>query len=75
MRHLHALPLKATLHIKAFVGFRAVQNGFVASNVVGNVVHGVYYPQTKLLALLISRDRYVFNVAYKAQVSNTDHFS
>lgn len=65
MRHLHAFSLKAAFHIEALIRLRAVKNSFVAANIVGYIVHGMYYPQPKLLALLVSCYCYIFDVAYK----------
>jgi len=42
----------------------------VASNILGHVVQSLYYPQAKLLPLLVFCDGDVLDVAYKTQVVN-----
>ena len=70
MSHLHALSLKAALHIEALISLRAIEYSFVTPHVSRYVVHGVNDPQPKLLALLISRNGDVFDVADKPHITN-----
>lgn len=68
MCHLKTRPLEPTLDIEALVGFGAVQNGFVAANVLRHVVQGLDDAQAELLALLVLCDCDVFDVADEAEV-------
>jgi hypothetical protein len=62
MRHFQPCSLESTLDIKPFVGFRAVQNGLVATHFLSNKVKGLDNLQAKFLPLLIFRDRNIFDV-------------
>ena len=44
----------------------------VASNILGHVVQSLYYPQAKLLPLLIFCDRDVLDMAHETQVVNAE---
>lgn len=52
MGHLPACSLVATLDIETLVCLAAVEDGLVTPNLLRNVVEGIYYAETQLLALL-----------------------
>lgn len=66
MCHLQSGSFETTLDIESFIGFAAVQDGLVASDLLCRVVQCLYDPQAELLALLILCDSDVLNVADKS---------
>ena len=67
MGHLAARPLVPALDIEAFIRLAAVQDGLVAPQLLGQVVEGVNYAKSELLALLVPVDCNVFDVAGRAE--------
>lgn len=72
VRHLQAGPLESALDVEAFVGIAAIEDGLVATDLVGNKVEGLDQPQTQFLALLVLSDCDIFDVADHAKVVDTN---
>lgn len=70
MRHLQARTAEATFDVESFVGFAAVENALVASDLGGDVVEGLDQTETELLALLVLGDGDVLDVADVAKAVN-----
>jgi hypothetical protein len=68
--HLQAGSSEAALDVETLVGFAAVENALVATDLLGDVVEGLYDSETELLALLVLCDGDIFDVAYSAQAVN-----
>lgn len=62
MCHLQSCSLESALDIETLVGLTTVQNGLVASDLVGDVVQSLDDAETEFLALLIFGYCDVFDV-------------
>nr|POE79469.1 hypothetical protein CFP56_07534 [Quercus suber] len=74
MRHLEPGALEAALDVEALVGLGAVEDRLVATRVLGDVIQRLDDAQPELLALLVFRDRDVFDVAHEAEVVDAAQF-
>ena len=68
MGHLQPRPFEAALHIETLISLRAVQDGLVASDILGDVIQCLDDAQPKLFALLIFGDRNVLNMPNETKV-------
>lgn len=68
MGHLEACPPETALDVEALVGFTAVQDTLVATNLFGDEVEGLDDSETKLLALLVFGNGDVFNMSNGTEV-------
>jgi len=71
MCHLQSGSLISAFDIEALIGFAAVKNTLIASDLFCNEVQSLDELQPKLLALLILCDRDILNVADYAKVVDT----
>ena len=67
MCHFQSGSFETTLDIESLVGFAAVQDGLVASDLLRRVVQRLDDPQAELLALLVLCDSDVLDVTDESQ--------
>lgn len=70
MCHLQSCPLVSALDIESLVRFAAVENAFVAADLLGDEVEGLNQFQAEFLALLVLRDGDVFDVSDESEMMN-----
>lgn len=63
--------MESALDVEALVGVAAIENAFVAADLLGNMIEGLDQPQTELLALLVLGDGNVFDVSDGTEAVNT----
>ena len=63
MGHLKTSPSEAALDVETLVGLAAVQDAFVAANLLGDVIERLNDSETELLALLVLCDGDILDVA------------
>lgn len=70
MGHLKACPPETALDVKTLVGFTAVQDALVATNLFGDVVEGLDDSKAKFLALLVLCNGDIFNMPNGTEIVN-----
>lgn len=68
MSHFQSSSFETTLDIESLICLTAVQDRFVTSDLLGNIVQRLYDPQPQLFPLLILVHRDVFNVSDSSHV-------
>jgi len=68
MRHFQPRSFKAAFDVEAFVGFGAVENGFVAADLLRDVVQGLDDFESEFTALLRGGYGYIFDMADYTEV-------
>lgn len=69
--HLQSSSSEATLDVKSLVRFATVEDGLVATDLVGDEVERFDQSQSQLLALLVLGDCNIFDVANLAKSMDT----
>ena len=70
MCHLQTGSFETAFDVEPFVSFATVQNGLVAAHLLRDIVQSLDDAQSKLLSLLVLRNRDVFNVANHSHIVN-----
>ena len=68
MCHLEPSSLVAAFDIEALVGFRAVQDGLVAPNLLRYMIQCFYDVKAKVFPLLVFRNRNVLNMTDESKI-------